>query len=293
MNVLILGNGKGSWAMRGEQIGARLDARVRALLGGPLRASDLAWADVAILIKRSAVTVAPQLHDAEIPIVWDALDFWIQPSDNALSEPDALDRLRRLRDQIRPALSVGATWAMTRDLVRLGEPATYLPHHSWDGLAPTPAREAVTCVAYQGNPVYLGRWQATIARECQRRRWNFFINPADLSVADLVVAFRDAAWDGWMCQTWKSGVKVVNAIAAGRPLITQRSAAVDEIGGYGSVIDRFDALSAAFDQWEDRQARQDLAEVCAAVAPAYRLDAIVARYRPVLERVATERCVHG
>lgn len=291
MNILILGNGKGSWSMRGVQVGVALGARVRQRLGNPpIAADDLGWADVAVLVKRGAVGCAAQLHDAGVPILWDALDFWVQPADNALWETDALERLRRLRDEIRPTMSVGATLAMARALESIGESAIYIPHHSWAGLEPTPVRESVECVAYEGNPVYLGRWQAAIQRECKRRDWDFLINPPNLRVADIIVALRDGPWDGWMCREWKSGVKAVNAIAAGRPLITQMSAAVREIEPYGSVIESIDGLSVALDRWESLRARQDAASVSAVTAPCYRLDTVATLYRQGLARIAGERC---
>ena len=102
------------------------------------------------------------------------------------------------------------------------------------------------------------------------------VNPPDLSAADIIVAFRDGVWDGWICREWKSGVKVVNAIAAGRPLISQDSAAVRELGPVGTVVEGPADLVRALDFWTPASTRaiatdQASADLnLAAVAETYR-----------------------
>lgn len=281
MKILICGAGKGSFEMRAVQLGAALGARVTS---SPTD-EDFAWCDLAVLVKKHAVTFAPRAHKAGKPIVWDALDFWSQPAQNSYTRDAALLALQNHAKVIQPALIIGATQAMTRDAESLGWKAAYLPHHSWAGLVPTPPREVVSTVAYQGNPAYLGRWHGWLSEASQKRGWSFVVNPANLSDADIIAAFRDGIWDGWICREWKSGVKVVNAIAAGRPLISQYTAAVSEMAPIGFEVDSEDRLSFALDFCALPIQRAGAYEAGKNVAPSHTVDAIAARYRSILSTV--------
>lgn len=278
MKILICGAGKGSWVMRGQQLGAALGARVTS---SPTD-EDFAWCDVVVLIKKHATTHAPRAHKAGKPIVWDALDFWSQPAHNSYKADAATFALQTHIKMIRPALVIGATQAMA-DAAGTFVPAAYLPHHSWLGLEPTPPRDEVQVVAYEGNPIYLGRWQGWLTEACEKRGWKFVVNPANLSAADIIVAFRDGIWDGWICREWKSGVKVVNAIAAGRPLLTQNSAAYREIDPDPAFIEHPNMLNDGLDECE--QFRDVAARAAIEVAPRYTLNAVAARYLEILSSV--------
>lgn len=275
MNLLIVGSGKGSWIMRGQQLGAALGARVSS---DPTPA-DFAWATIVVLVKRAGLLWAPTVHRYGLPLVWDALDFWKQPADNGFTETQARASLQAQIAAIRPTLTIGATEAMAEACG-----GVCVPHHSWEGLAPTPAREVVSTVAYEGNAVYLGRWRVRLEQECARRGWEFVVNPPDLGAADIIVALRDGQWDGWACREWKSGVKVVNAIAAGRPLIRQDSAASRESHPSGTTIVDPTELSAALEYWSDHAARVAWARIAVSVAPVYTLESIAARYQQILEQ---------
>ncbi len=277
MNILMVGNGKGSWQMRGQQLGAALGARVTMTPTD----DDWRWADVAVLIKRHAVAFAQMAHAFGVPIVWDALDFWSQPRDNGVTKEHAHGLLRGMLAVIKPALTIGATQAMADACG-----GVYLPHHSWAGLVPTPPHETVQTVAYQGNAVYLGRWKDALERECARRGWAFVVNPDDLSKADILVALRDGPWDGWICREWKSGVKLVNAIAAGRPVLTQASAAASELQPPGSILMSVGDIGTAFDAWTGYAPRAAVAEMCEYLALAYRLDVIADFGAATLQRLA-------
>ncbi len=216
-----------------------------------------------------------------VPIVWDALDFWRQPGDNLMSDVVARQFLAANIKVIQPALTIGATKAMADD--SWGQ---YLPHHSWAGLVPTWPREAVETVAYEGNALYLGAWHDRLEEACQARGWRFVVNPPDLSKVDILVALRHGQWDGWMPRQWKSGVKVSNAIAAGRPLITQKTAAADESGveAIWTITDGDDLLK-AFDQLSDQSVREDVARACDKAASRFTLETIAAQYRTILAGV--------
>jgi len=272
MNVLMIGPGKQSFDIRGKQLGAALGARV---LLKPTQA-DLAWADVVVLIKWSGWDFAETVRRAKKPIVWDALDFWRQPDENTFVESEARLLLGQYLRSIKPTLTIGATQAMADACDGI-----YLPHHARPGMTPQPVREKVQIVAYEGTPKYLGRWAAVIEQECDRRGWLFVINPPNLADADLIVAFRDGKWDGWMCQNWKSGVKLVNATAVCRPVITQPSAAFDEIQPVGTTILSPLDLRHQFDKWESKESRK-----WGTTGHEFDLRFVVDQYRRVLERVA-------
>jgi hypothetical protein len=89
-------------------------------------------------------------------------------------------------------LTIGATKAMAD-----AASGVYLPHHSWETLKPSTPRSVVTTVAYQGNPVFLGKWRAALEQACARRGWAFDVNPVDLGAADILVALRDGVV-GWL-----------------------------------------------------------------------------------------------
>lgn len=276
MNVLIVGAGSGSWEMRGKQLGAALGARVTS---APV-AADWSWAHVAVLIKRFGARFAANAHAAGVPVVWDALDFWAQPGENSVDPARARALLDAQLVAIKPALTIGATQAMAE-----AAQGSYLPHHSWAGLVPTPPRAVVQRVAYQGNPTYLGRWQSALMAACTKRGWTFEINPATLADVDVLVALRDGPWDGWICREWKSGVKLVNALAAGRPVLTQLSAASRELLSCGGAIVQHDELDDMLGVTAHRSMR-DLAYADGLQrATRFTVESIAERYHDILSHV--------
>ncbi len=280
MNILMVGAGKGSWTIRGLQLGAAIGARVTT----DPTPHEWHWADRVVLVKNHGARFAPQAHAAGVPIIWDALDFWRQPAENQADESRARALLQAQITAIKPALVIGATQAMADACG-----GVYLPHHSRADLEPTNARKDVQVVAYEGNPLYLGAWKARLEHACQRRGWSFVINPPDLAKADMLIALREGPWDGWICREWKSGVKVVNAIAAGRPLITQQTAAVRELRSPGSVVESERDLQIAFDVLSSWEWRTRTMEECEALAPSLQLQSVAARYLAILQTVEA-RC---
>lgn len=278
MNLLFVGSGQGSWIMRGHQLGAALGARVTS----DPRRDDWTWADLVILVKRHGAKFAADAKAAGVAIVWDALDCWRQPADNSRTQTAAALDLAAQIAAITPWHVIGATQAQAD-----AASGSYLPHHSWSGLEPTRPRREIQTVAYQGNVAYLGAWHGHLQRLCSARGWAFVVNPADLRDADLIVALREGPWDGWACREWKSGVKLVNAMAAGRPVLTQQTAAFREIEPPGSAIETVGDLEAAFDAWRSLGSRVAAADLCVDQAKAYTVAAVADQYRSILERVTT------
>ena len=283
MNVLFVGAGKGSWEMRGLQLAEAVGGRAAST---PTKA-DWAWAEVAVLVKRHGALHAAQARAAGVPIAWDVLDFWQQPSENHLGAHLHRQALADRVAGLAPAVVIGATRAQAEDAGPLG---AYVPHHSWAGLEPTPPRREIRVVAYQGSPAFLGNWLGVLSRACVARGWRFEVNPPDLSQADLLVALRDGAWDGWACRRWKSGVKLVNAVAAGRPVLAQATAAFAEIDPPGSTIETAAQAEAALDAWRHYDARVAAYDICVRMAPAYRLPEVAARFRRILDVARATPC---
>jgi hypothetical protein len=276
MNILVVGQGPkpvGSWIMRGIQLGAALGARV---VQTPTP-EDWRWASLAILVKNHALPLVAQAQAAGVPIIWDALDFWRQPAENRWTEAQARQGLAAALRVMRPVLTIGATRAQAEAAA-----GRYLVHHSRGGLVPTEARATVTTVGYDGSPSYLGRWHGWLASACHRRGWSFVMNPQDLAAMDLLVAFRDGVFDGWPCREWKSGVKLVNAIAAGRPILSQPSAAWAELTPMGSILSTVAELDAALDEWTPYPMRRAVVESSKTRAEMFHVEHVAADYRAII-----------
>lgn len=279
--VLFLGGGKGSWAIRGVQIGTVLGARTTA---APTD-DDWRWAQVIVLVKRAIFEHGARAATMGVPLVWDVLDFWEQPEENGRTVAEMTLRVRELAERYHVATLIGATQAMA-DAIG----GVYIPHHARPRLKPLPVRSKVEVVAYEGTPKYLGAWKAILEESCTARGWRFVVNPASLNEADLVVALRDGRWDGDLCREWKSGIKLVNAITAGRPVITQPSAAVREIEPSGSIVETREQLDAALSLWAPLPQRQWAASIAQDRAFAFTRSSVAHLYRehvfPLARRAA-------
>jgi hypothetical protein len=273
VNLLIVGKGQGSWTMRGLQLGAALGARVTSTP----TVADWHWAESIVLVKRAGWTYAPIARSCGVPVAWDALDFWRQPAENMVDESTALRLLRHALQTIQPTQCLGATAAMAD-----AASGVYVPHHGRAGLIPTPARDVCRVVGYDGNAAYLDAWRPALEAACRARGWTFVINPPDLSAVDLLVALRGGPWDGWICRAWKSGVKLVNAICAGRPIITQASAAWHELAPAGSLVSSVADLDRALEAWTEADVRRQVADEAMARAPLYTVQAVAGAYRAAI-----------
>lgn len=275
--LFIGGHDKGAWQMRGVQMAQAMGAHYAS------RASsiDWDWPDVIVLVKRAAEVWWKEAAASGKPIVWDVLDFWRQPRDNGLQPADLLPTIRQIAKEAHASTLIGATKAMAKDLGGI-----YLPHHSRIGVTPTPPRKAARVIAYDGSPRYLGSWRRALEHACLSRRLTFVVNPPDLSQADAFVSVRGEEWDGPICRQWKSGVKHVNAMVAGRPILTQTASAFHEIQPCGVIIENADYLDIALDHLTSAWFRVKAYEHGQLHAFEYTLDAIVEQYRRILIDVA-------
>lgn len=279
MNVLIVGGSKGSWAMRGRQLGDAIGARYAVRP----RSSDWIDADVVVVVKRAFEQHFRALQDLQVPVVWDALDFWAQPRDNDLSEAELASAVRSTAAALKVRTVIGATRAMAAAI-----DGVYLSHHSRIGLTPAPPRPRLSVVAYEGVGRYLGSWGPALERVCAEMGLRFVVNPPDIRDADLLVAFRGEEWDGIACRRWKSGIKHVNAIAAGRPILSQASAGFDEIRPSGVVVERPADLRAAIEHFTSLTSREAVYRQCLKRAPEFSIERIAEQYRGLLRTVVQE-----
>lgn len=275
-----IGCDKGAWQMRGKQIATVLDARYNA----KPHLEDLQRADVVVLVKRAAFVFGELALESGRPLIWDVLDYWKQPEQNSLGGDDHTVTVRQWKTQLGVRALIGATEQMAS---MIG--GVYIPHHCRIGLTPKPPRARALVVGYDGSPRYLGAWRTTIEDACARQGMKFVVNPSDLTTADVLVAFRDDPWDGWACRHWKSGVKYVNAIAAGRPILTQWSTAFDEIWPVGAQVEKPSDFCEALMAVSHRDIRQQAYEDGLRRGPTFTVEAIAGQYRRLLHKVASRR----
>jgi len=275
--VLFLGCDKGAWQMRGRQMADAMGGPAVARCATRAHQIDWSWPEVIVLVKRAAEVWWKETGKIGIPVIWDVLDYWKQPRDNSQGPAWHLARTAQVQRESGARLVIGATQAMA---TAIG--GVYLPHHSRLGLRPKPIRPRVELVAYDGSPRYLGSWKGAIERACDRLGMRFVINPPDIREADLLVAFRGDEWDGWACREWKSGVKYVNAIAAGRPILTQGCAAFGEIQPAGAVVERPGDLVTALQTMAAYDVRQMAYVNGLARVDDYTDGTIAARYQQIL-----------
>lgn len=283
MNILMVGSeGKGSWKMRGIQLGGAIGARVTT---AP-EPWDWEWADLVVLVKRAAIRWQAEARAVKVPVVWDVLDFWAQPEENDLGRDALIAKVRSIQEAAGVSVLIGATRAMADDIGGI-----YLPHHCRIGLAPAQIREKAQVVAYEGQRKYLGRWAAGLEQACAALELRFVVNPPDIRAADVLVSFRDGQWDGWACQRWKSGVKHVNALVAGRPIVSQQSSAWSELKTFGAVInaDTTDRLAEALRMAASREIRSEAYECSHKLAQTYQLPNVAREYSEILRLSAKRR----
>lgn len=277
VNLLIVGGDtKGAWQMRAVQLGRAMGACVTS----EPTAHDWAWADFVVLVKRAAIKWKHEVSQLRVRVAWDVLDFWEQPDDNQQAIHTMVQRVHDIQHEAGIRALVGATRDMANDLGGI-----YVTHHCRIGLTPTEPRKHAEVVGYDGTKKYLGRWGKALERSCAELGLRFVVNPPDLSTVDVLVSFRDGQWDGPLCRRWKSGVKYVNAIVAGRPVITQPCSARFELLPIGPVIDDMAHLTDALREACSDVVRADAYEMGKNVHKGFQVETVADYYADLLGRV--------
>lgn len=257
MRILVTGNGTaGSWKVRGEQLGNAIGAVVKPHATD----SDIAKADVVVVVKRLSPELAVRVRAQGKVLVWDCVDPWPQPAGNLWQRDECRRWLRHELAKLAPDAVVYATRSMQEDA---DDPraSLVLPHHARPGIEANPIRDAVRVVGYEGRDLYLAHWRKVLEVQCQERCWEFVCNPRSLSNLDIVVALRGGEWDGYACRHWKSNVKLANAQGSGTPFIgTQESGYMETATGGEYWVGSPKMLSVAFDWLVSKEARQGASE---------------------------------
>lgn len=270
MRVIVTGTGRnGSWAVRGEQLGAAMGATVVPMA----TAEQCRAADLVVIVKRARGEILQAVRASVRPWVWDVVDAWPQPpSGSAMDRKRAIAWLREQLRTLRPDAVVWPTARMQADGAYTG-PQIVLPHHSWPKYAPAPIRETVEVVGYEGAVHYLGHWRAILEQECALRGWRFEMN-AGLERADLGIALR--ANGGYPAQHWKSNCKLANLQALEIPALLSPESGYQETAiGVETWIEQPGDLPAAFDRFEDVTERERVR----ALSRPIRLASVAAQYR--------------
>jgi len=254
MKILVTGRGgrAGSWACRGLQLGGAIGATVKPMA----TRGDAQQADIAIVVKRTPEEVMTALRGRRW--VFDVVDFYPQPEASYWSKAQAVawvkDRIRTLN----PTAVIWPTQRMAEDCA-VDKPSFCLPHHHRPGIERNPIRETITCIGYEGAAPYIETWMPAIRRECERRNWQFLLNPGRLADLDVVLALRGGDHEGYVQRHWKSNVKLANAHGSGTPFIGQRECGyIETSSGAEYWIEDPDALGVCLSLLESRSTRQNV-----------------------------------
>lgn len=278
MRVLITGSGtSGSWQIRAVQLGQAIGATVKP----KATAADVKAHDVVIMIKRVIKEVVDAAHRFKKPLLYDILDWWPQPEGNAWTRPVAIKNTIARLNEVRPTAVIYPNKQMRDDIGFRGE---VLYHHARPGLGTKEYfPERGLCVGYEGAEPYMSGYMGTVvAEQCERRMWAFEINPSNYLEMDIIVAFRDAQYNGWVPSSWKSNVKLANAQAAGIAFVGGLDRAyVETAGPEDRLIENSGvALSRAFDELTDRAARESYRQS----SHGYYLNRAANEYKYIIER---------
>lgn len=212
--ILITGKGtSGSWQIRAVQLGDAIGATVIP----DASIMHMQQHDLIVLVKRPTPELLDRFEAVRAPVVWDVVDAWAQPLANQWRREDAVSWLKSCVRQIKPRGLVCATEQMLIDAEF--PQSIVIPHHARPDQPINPIREQVRTIGYEGRADYLAGWLPIIQKECERRGWQFVLNPERPADLDIVVALRGGIWRGYVTDAWKSGVKLANAQATGTPFI--------------------------------------------------------------------------
>lgn len=214
MKLLFTGRGtSGSWTIRGDQLGRACGAVVKPRA----TTSQCREADKIVVVKRVPEELRVLLRDRWW--AWDILDAYPQPGCAYWSREKGIAWIHEQIEKMRPPAIIWPNRKMREDCDP-GLPGIVLPHHHRPGIRSNPIREQVKVVGYEGAD-YLGSWRPVLEEQCLRRGWQFRMNPEHLAELDIVVAFRDRQFSGYVQRSYKSNVKLANAHGSGTPFCGQ------------------------------------------------------------------------
>lgn len=215
---------------------------------------DAELADIAIVVKRTPEEVMHALRGRRW--VFDVVDCYPQPEASFWSREQAIAWMRDRIRTLRPHAVIWPTQRMAEDCA-VDLPSICLPHHHRPGIERNPIRPKVEAIGYEGAPPYIETWIPAIWKQCERRGWQFVLNPGRMADLDIVLALRGGDHEGYVQRHWKSNVKLANAHGSGTPFIGQKECGYTETSsGAEYWIEDPDALGLVFDLLEDQDARR-------------------------------------
>ena len=225
---------KATWQIRGLQM-----ACCRSNWGAvyEINEHDIPGYDAFVIVKRPDLAILSKLKQHSVPIIYDVIDAWAQPADGIATHNvgQARSLFKRKFDGIGPDSAIFANRQMEADLGTLVPHSTTIYHHSAPWLTVNPIRPEVKTIAYDGEHRWLGPWEQTINRVCDRFGWRFVVNPEQLADVDIVIAVRGGMHDNFLAQSYKSNVKLANAYASGTPCLMQREGIAYQETGINEV----------------------------------------------------------
>ena len=248
MNLLFTGRGSsGSWKVRGEQLGHALGATVKPAA----TRDDIDDADLVVVVKRPSPGMVDNLKASSTPWVWDLVDFYPQPACTAWSKDYAIKWVRRQLEAFNPDAVIWPNDKMHQDCG--GYTNSYvLYHHARPDRHINPVRRTVGVVGYEGSRRYLGRWEKAVKLACKQRGWRLAINEGTHYDWDIVLAFRDKAFNGYVQRCWKSNVKLANCHGSGTPFLGAKENGYLETGtGHEVYCESIKDVPVALDKLSD------------------------------------------
>jgi len=238
MRLLFTGKeSSGTFLMRGKQIA---DERPvwRAQLG--ITAKDLHGFDAVVVVKEVSPDILATIKSYGIPLIYDALDFWLQPKGwfRRRSPAQLLTRAEDARAYFRPFfeelgadLTIFVTQEMSKALADLGPRSEVIYHHSDPRLPSAEAYQKVPRsnkkkrLLYFGKRRFLKEWERIAQRACASNNAEFVVQHvnkgplADPLPADAMLAVRGGRDGCWVSRSWKSNIKAATAARLGLPLV--------------------------------------------------------------------------
>ncbi len=177
-------------------------------------------AELLCIVKKPDYRVIEKFRKLGKPVVFDIVDSWGQPADEMIynNKQKCLDFFSGAWKLINADGYIFPTFRMYSDLGALVQDKIVIYHHYKPQLLRNPVRRHVSNVGYEGGD-YLGEWQPLIERECNRRGLRFLMNPSNYLDLDILFLARGGGRGNFLPRTYKSNVKLANAIGSGTPAL--------------------------------------------------------------------------
>lgn len=208
----------GSWQIRGKQISEMVNGW--EAINKPTM-DDIERFDLFCIVKKPDLKFIKRLKNAKKPIVFDIVDSWAQPIDGLKYTDLVLVQsfFRRKFNDIDADYYIFPNQRMKEDLSDVTRNGVAIYHHYKKNIGINPIRKIVKKIGYEGNESFLGEWSDIITSACNDLDIEFVINPDVYTDMDIVVSVRGGEHDCFMSNSYKSNVKIANAMGSGTPIL--------------------------------------------------------------------------